>query len=53
MLLFFVGNAEKSLPTKEEKDEVNHSSSSATRTDQMARELKGKRVVTLMLPSKD
>ncbi|KAK9133180.1 hypothetical protein Scep_012708 [Stephania cephalantha] len=31
MLLFFVGNAEKSLPTKEEKDEVNHSSSSATK----------------------
>ncbi|KAK9105988.1 hypothetical protein Scep_022832 [Stephania cephalantha] len=26
------GNAENSLPTKEEKDEVNHSSFSATRT---------------------
>ncbi|KAK9092462.1 hypothetical protein Syun_027373 [Stephania yunnanensis] len=36
-------NAEKSLPTKEEKDEVNQSSSSATRTDQMVERTKRKK----------
>ncbi|KAK9105329.1 hypothetical protein Scep_022173 [Stephania cephalantha] len=43
MLLFFVGNAEKSLPTKEEKDEVNHSSSSATRTGSNGQRTKRKK----------
>ncbi|KAK9114452.1 hypothetical protein Syun_021249 [Stephania yunnanensis] len=47
------GNAEKSLPTKEEKDEVNRSSSSATRTGSNGQRTKRKKVVTLMQPSKD
>ncbi|KAK9119247.1 hypothetical protein Scep_017340 [Stephania cephalantha] len=36
-------NAEKSLPTKEEKDEVNHSSSSATRTGSNGQRTKRKK----------
>ncbi|KAK9168586.1 hypothetical protein Syun_000726 [Stephania yunnanensis] len=37
------GNAEKSLPTKEEKDEVNQSSSSATRTGSNGQRTKRKK----------
>ncbi|KAK9168721.1 hypothetical protein Syun_000861 [Stephania yunnanensis] len=37
------GNAKKSLPTKEEKDEVNHSSSSATRTESNGQRTKRKK----------
>ncbi|KAK9082834.1 hypothetical protein Scep_029305 [Stephania cephalantha] len=53
MLLFFVGNADKSLPTKEEKDEINHSSSSATRTGSNGQRTKRKKSSNIDAASKD
>ncbi|KAK9143008.1 hypothetical protein Syun_012408 [Stephania yunnanensis] len=41
--LWKVSNADKSLPTKEEKDEINHSSSSATRTGSNGQRTKRKK----------
>ncbi|KAK9151334.1 hypothetical protein Syun_009643 [Stephania yunnanensis] len=41
--IIFTSNAEKSLPTKEEKDEVNQSSSSATRTGSNGQRTKRKK----------
>ncbi|KAK9160316.1 hypothetical protein Syun_006657 [Stephania yunnanensis] len=43
LFIIFTSNANKSLPTKEEKDEVNHSSSSATRTGSNGQRTKRKK----------
>ncbi|KAK9099291.1 hypothetical protein Syun_026336 [Stephania yunnanensis] len=43
VMLLDSGNADKSLPTKEEKDEINHSSSSGTRTGSNGQRTKRKK----------